>query len=391
MPANDEHAPFALENAQGLLHSCWRDHWFTWRDRLLADQRFQRWAAGFPLTRRFAKKRAQTLFDLCAGFVYSQILLACVEMRLFDILAERPQTIVELSPRLSLTAEATARLLNAAAALRLAERRSRERFGLGVLGAALRGNPAICTMVEHHALLYRDLRDPVALLRGRGEPSALSKYWPYALADRPDALNAEEVAQYSKLMSASQSLIAEDVLDAWPFARHRCLLDVGGGEGAFLIAAATRAPNLRLMLYDLPAVADLARARITNAGLARRTTLLCGDFFTQPLPRGADIVTLIRVLHDHDDADVVALLRNVRGTLPSDGVLLVAEAMSGMTDTDVVGDAYFGFYLFAMGSGRARTADELARLLREAGFDDGRLLATRRPMLTSALIARPMR
>jgi demethylspheroidene O-methyltransferase len=382
--------PLARKRRRENLHLFWRDRWFAWRDRLLADQRFQRWAAGFPLTRQIAEKRARALFDLCAGFVYSQVLLACVELHIFDILAERPQTTGELSRRLSLDAEATARLLNAAAALRLVERRSGKRFGLGVLGAALLGNPAIAAMIEHHELLYSDLRNPVALLRGPKQATALSKYWSYARADEPDALARDDVAEYSALMSASQALIAEDVLDAWPLARHRCMLDVGGGDGTFLIAAATRAPNLRVMLYDLPAVADLARERLSASGLAQRASVFSGNFFTQPLPNGADLITLVRVLHDHDDADVVALLHNIRRALPDDGLLLIAEPMTGAVGADVIGDAYFGFYLLAMGSGRARSADELARLLRETGFDGGRPLATRRPMLTGAVLARPV-
>ena len=367
----------------------WRDSVLSWRDYLLADRRFQRWAAGFPLTRKIAEKRAQTLFDLCAGFVYSQVLLACVQLRLFEILAERPQTIVELSSRLTLAPAAVARLLNAAAALRLVQCRGGGRFGLGSNGAALLANPAVAAMIEHHDLLYADLSDPVSLLRGTAGPTALSRYWPYARARYPETLTADEVTPYSALMSSSQALIAEDVLEVWPLSRHNCLLDVGGGEGAFLIAAAAKAPHLRLMLYDLPVVAERARARLAASGLAHRATVACGDFLKTQLPAGADIVTLIRVLHDHDDDCAVTLLRKVRGALPKDGVLLIAEPMCGTAATDIVGDAYFGFYLLAMGSGRPRRADELARLLRAGGFDGGRTLTTRRPLLTGAIIARP--
>ena len=394
MTASGQHVRFALKAPRASPHlswrDSWRDRWLLWRDRLLADPSFQRWAAGFPFTRKIANKRAQTLFDLCAGFVYSQVLFACVQLHLFEILAENPQTIAELSRRLALKPKATARLLNAATSLRLVENRGCGRFGLGVLGAALLGNPAISAMIEHHAHLYSDLRDPVTLLRGGKQATALSQYWPYALADKPDALDGEKVAEYSSLMSASQALIAEDVLEAWPLARHRCLLDVGGGEGAFLIAAAKRAPDLQLMLYDLPAVVELARKRLATAGLVDRAALFGGDFFTQPLPRGADIITLVRILHDHDDAYVAALLRNVRSVLPDDGVLLIAEPMAGAASTDSVADAYFGFYLLAMGSGKARSAADLAPLLRETGFDGGRALAMRRPMLSSAVIARPV-
>ena len=367
----------------------WRDNILSWRDRLLADRRFQRWAAGFPLTRKIAEKRAQELFDLCAGFVYSQVLLACVQLRLFDILAERPQTIAELSLRLAFAPAAVARLINAAAALRLVQCRDGDRFGLGVHGAALLANPAIAGMIEHHTLLYADLSDPVSLLRGTGRPTALSRYWPYALGKCPDALTADDVTPYSALMSSSQALIAEDVLDAWPLSRHRCLIDVGGGEGAFLIAAAARAPDLRLMLYDLPAVAERARTRLAASGLAHRATVACGDFLKCPLPPGADIVTLIRVLHDHDDDRAVTILRNVRNALPKDGVLLIAEPMCGTAATNTVGGAYFGFYLLAMGSGRPRCPHELASLLRASGFDCCRALTTRRPLLTGVVIARP--
>ena len=43
--------------------------------------RFQRWAANSPLTRWIARRRARALFDLCAGFVYSQILQRLRETR----------------------------------------------------------------------------------------------------------------------------------------------------------------------------------------------------------------------------------------------------------------------------------------------------------------------
>lgn len=49
--------------------------------------------------------------------------------------------------------------------------------------------------------------------------------------------------------------------------------------------------------------------------------------------------------------------------------------------------AYFALYLFAMGNGRLRRADEIASLLRQAGFTRVRQHATARPMLVSVLTA----
>ncbi|KNZ32945.1 MAG: methyltransferase [Methylibium sp. NZG] len=363
-----------------------RDRWCAWRDRLLADRRFQRWAARFPLTRPIARRRAAGLFDLVAGFVYSQVLLACVRLRLFEVLAEGPQTLAELASRLQLPEDGAHRLLAAAVSLDLVQRRSGGRYGLGPLGAPLVGDTAIAAMVEHHAALYADLRDPVALLRGNSEATALSRYWPYA-GDQPGALTNERAAEYSALMSASQPLVAEQVLAAYPLARHRCLLDVGGGEGTFLKAVAAHTPDLRLMMFDLPPVAERARAQLAEAGLAPRATAFGGSFFDDPLPTGADIVTLVRVLFDHSDARALAILQAARRALPPGGTLLVAEPMAGTPGAEAMGDAYFGFYLLAMGKGRSRSAADLTQLLRSAGFVQARLLPTPMPLQTQVLVA----
>ena len=134
-------------------------------------------------------------------------------------------------------------------------------------------------------------------------------------------------------------------------------------------------------------MADRARTRFADAGLSHRAEAIGGDFLSQSLPEGADIVSLVRVIHDHDDAAALALLRNVRRALPRDGTLLIAEPMADTAGAEPVGNAYFGFYLLAMGSGRPRTPDELGLLAREAGFDRIRPVATRRPMLTQVLVA----
>ncbi|CAN5845351.1 methyltransferase [soil metagenome] len=354
----------------------------------MASRRFQRWAAGFPVTRPIARRRARDLFDICAGFVYSQVLFACVKLRLFDILRDGPLTVEALAPRLSLTPAATRRLLAAAASLRLVEPRGDGRFGLGMLGAATLGNPGIAAMVEHHALLYADLQDPVALLRGERHETAIGRFWAYAANDTPDDTSTAEVAPYSALMTVSQAMLADDVVDAYPFAQHRCLLDVGGGEGNFLATVAARCPRLRLMLFDLPAVAARAADRFAASGLADRSTALGGDFRRDALPTGADIACLIRVLHDHDDHAVLDILKAIHAALPPGGTLLVAEPMSDDKGTDPVGDAYFGFYLLAMGSGRPRRAAEIADLLKTAGFDQIERRRTRQPLLTRLIFAR---
>jgi demethylspheroidene O-methyltransferase len=379
-------------NTQAAAHapsSGWLERLFAWRDRLIASDAFRRRAAAFPLTRPLARKAARDLFDLCAGFVYSQILLACVRLDVFRLLADGPLALATLAQRTGLDDDAAERLARAGVALGLLAWRGEQRVGLGQLGAAMVGNEALKAMVEHHALLYADLEDPVALLRGQAGATRLSSYWPYA-ADRARAgVAAGHALEYSKLMSASQPLIAEELLDAYPLKRHARLLDIGGGEGRFAIAAARRHPHLQVSVFDLPAVAERARAQFAAQGIADRASAHGGNFFTDPLPGGADVVSLIRVMFDHDDASVLAILANVRALLPATGTLVIAEPMAATRGALPMGDAYFGFYLLAMGRGRSRTAEELRALLQRAGFSRVQQVSTRMPLQTGILIANP--
>jgi demethylspheroidene O-methyltransferase len=360
----------------------------TWRGRLVADPRFQKWAVASPLTRRVAERKARAVFDLCAGFVYSQILRACVQLEVFELLRGGPRDVAWLATEMRLTAPAARRLLAGAASLRLLRELPGDRFALDDLGAAVNGNPAIAAFVEHHDLLYGDLKDPVALLRGEVDTN-LSRFWPYA-ANRPGARSKAEDGQsgpYSDLMSRTQPLVAEDILDAYPLNRHRCLLDVGGGDGAFLASAAMRTPHLALKLFDLPDVATRARDRLEALGLSGRADAVGGDMLRGALPRGADVASLIRVLHDHDDESVRVILAAIHDALPPRGVLLVAEPMASVPGVEPMGEAYFGFYLLAMGRGRPRSASEITTHLEKAGFREVRPRRTRRPLLVSALVA----
>ncbi|HEY6134111.1 MAG TPA: methyltransferase [Rubrivivax sp.] len=365
------------------------DRFKDWRNRVIARPSFQRWAAAFPLTRPVARRHASELFDLVAGFVYSQVLLACVRLDLFEILAAGPVAISALAKRVGIGADGLERLVAAAASIGLLERRPGLRVALGRLGAPLVGNRAVTSMIEHHATLYGDLADPVALLRREGRP-AMAGYWPYAAVDgahSPAALSADRVATYSALMSDSQPLVTREVLGAYRFTRHRVLLDVGGGEGSFLRAVASQAPGLQLMLFDLPAVAERARGQLERAGLGPRAQVFGGDFFADELPRGADIVSLVRVCFDHPDERVLTLLKAVRRALPERGTLLLAEPMSEVPGVEAMGDAYFGFYLLAMGRGRTRSAARLTQLLHEAGFATVRTVPTHMPLQTGLLVA----
>ena len=365
--------------------------WRDWRNRLLMSPRFQRAAAAFPFTRGRARTEARELFDIVAGFTYTQITLACVRLGLLEQLRHGAKSEKSLIAVMAMTDAAARTLLRAAAAIELLDAREdvaqQVAWALGRRGAALLGNPGVLAMIEHHAVLYADLVDPVAMLRAPRGSTGLSKYWPYASATVPGEVAGEGTHDYTRLMAASQSLVAEEILDSYDVSTHRRVLDVGGGDGTFLRALGKRAPSTTLVLFDLPGVAEVARRRFAESGMGHRVEVIGGDFSRDALPRGADLITLVRVLHDHDDPLVETVLRSAFQALAPGGRLLVAEPLAGTTGAERMGDAYFGIYLWAMGSGRPRSAKELTGMLEKAGFSRIRRLPTRIPLQTSVLVA----
>ena len=73
----------------------------------------------------------------------------------------------------------------------------------------------------------------------------------------------------------------------------------------------------------------------------------------------------------------MTLLRAIRRALPAGGTLLIAEPMSGVRGAEPIGDAYFGFYLLAMGSGRPRTFARLKEMLARGRLRRYRIAAGR--------------
>jgi demethylspheroidene O-methyltransferase len=355
-----------------------------WRNRLVSSPGFQSWASRFPLTRGTTRREGEAMFDLVAGFVHSQVLMALVELGVLDALRDGPQTVKALAHRHRLSPDRMEILTQAGAALGLLNRR-RDRISLTRRGAALLGVPGLAAMIRHHRVLYRDLENPVAFLRGETEPE-LAGFWPYVFGPGAE-IDPEAAERYSDLMADSQALVAEETLRAVSFRSTRRLMDVGGGTGVFLASAARANPELSGLLFDLPEVASQASQRFARDGLSDRLTVVPGSFRTDPLPGGADAISLVRVLYDHSDDTVAALLASVFAALPPGGRVIVSEPMSGGTRPDRATDTYFALYTLAMGTGRTRSAARICTLLAAAGFSDARALRTARPFVTSVVAA----
>jgi len=332
--------------------------------RLAGSARFRAFCARVPGLRWVAQREGAALFDLMQGFVQSQVLSALVEFRILHRLADAPATVPALAARLDLPVDRLAVLLQAGAAMKLLTRLSGGAYTLAPRGVAFLSVPGLQALVAHHRVLYADLADPAAFFRGDTDPG-LARFWPYVFG-AGQAADPGQAATYSRLMSDSQTVVAEETLRHINLSAARHLMDVGGGTGAFLRAVHDRWPALSLTLFDLPAVLAAAQA---PAGCR----LHPGSFRDDPLPQGADTISLVRVMYDHADATVTALLASVAVALPPGGRVILSEPMGGGPNPDSQTDVYFSVYTLAMQTGRTRSPAEVAVLLCRTGFKAIRL------------------
>ena len=100
-------------------------------------------------------------------------------------------------------------------------------------------------------------------------------------------------------------------------------------------------------------------------GLAERSSVLAGDFFTS-VPE-ADLYLLKLVLHDWNDGQGVCILENCRRAMRPGGRVIVIEKLLG--EMGEPGPAPFtDLNMMVMLPGRERTLSEYRALLKQAGF-----------------------
>ena len=118
-----------------------------------------------------------------------------------------------------------------------------------------------------------------------------------------------------------------EVLVSGDWDEVRTVVDVGGGTGALLAAILQEHPHLHGILVDFPRTVANAKETFEEAGVADRVTA-SGQSFFDPLPEGADLYLLNRVLHDWSDAEALALLRNCASAVSPTGRVVVVGSVS---------------------------------------------------------------
>jgi hypothetical protein len=188
-----------------------------------------------------------------------------------------------------------------------------------------------------------------------------------------------ERPEEARLSGAAQSEVSrgvfEAIADAFDFSRFRCIVDVGGGQGQLLGGILARHPGSKGILYDLPEIVTGAPALLRAHDVADRCEAVGGDMFSS-VPQGGDAYVLSRVLLDHEDAKVSAVLRACRSAMRASGRLIVIERITEPNRPQLM---LVDITMMVMTGGRERTLAEFTALFAEAGFELEQTVVTLSP------------
>ncbi len=169
---------------------------------------------------------------------------------------------------------------------------------------------------------------------------------------------------------------------------RRRLLDLGGGPGTYAIFFCKENKGLEADVFDLPTTESFARRTIERFGMQARIGFVAGDYTSQDLPAGYDVVWISHILHSMGEDECQRLLAKVHGALLTGGLVAVHDFILNDQAPGPLFAALFSLnMLLRTGRGRSYRQAEIGHMLRQAGFRDIRRLEFAGPNDSGIMVA----
>jgi ubiquinone/menaquinone biosynthesis C-methylase UbiE len=311
-----------------------------------------------------SEKRTTTvrLQNLSYGHKQSGTLRAALELDLFTRVSEGASSIREIAAALGLSDLNAERLVVACAALELLEKDGDDhRNAPDVERFLVKGKATyIGPWLLFNGWDFERWKDLGGILASASPPKVLGLY--ESLSDEMARVYHE--ATYAVGLGAGM-LFARDV----DMSKRSLILDLGGGSGAYCIAALQRYPHLKAIVFDFAPVCNVAREFIAQWGMQDRISTHRGDFTSDAFPSGGDVMIMASNLPQYDGKMLERVFRKAYRALRRGGELHVVGETLDDEKRGPLGPALWGIHEALFGSrGRAHSEGEVTGYLERAGF-----------------------
>lgn len=317
------------------------------------------------------------MLQIISGFWVARCVYVVAKLAIADLIKDESKTADELATATGTHGPSLFRVLRVLAAVGVITQDSGNRFGGTPLSQTLCAGPgsirafAMTELGEEHypawgELLYSVRTGGIAFDKAFGEP-----VWEFF------GKNAENAQIFNDAMSGMTTLANEAMHAAYEFPGINTIIDVGGGHGGLITGILKRNPSMRGILFDAPQVIEGAKTSIQSSGVAERCALVSGDFF-KSVPEGGDAIVMKWIIHDWNDEQSVAIMKNCHRALPENGKLILIEAVVPETSEPHF-SKFIDLNMLVITGGRERTEAEFRQLYEASGFRLTRIVPSESP------------
>ncbi len=303
----------------------------------------------------------QQMMELIRGFQPACVVLAAAELDVFARLQEAPQTVEALGHALQSDPRATRVLLDALVSLQVIDKKG-DRYSIPASVADLlteKGSHSALAMAQHQANCLRRWAQLAQVVK-TGKP-----------ATRTPSIRGEagDIASFIGAMQDVSAPLAHQVIQPLAKFAFTHLLDIGGASGTWTLAFLRTRSRLTATLFDLPEVIPMARERLSQEGYLDRARLVPGNFYSDPLPSGADAAWISAIAHQNSRAQNRQLFKKTYQALGPQGRIMIRDMVMSASRTSPPAGALFAVnMLVSTESGGTFTFDEFREDLETAGF-----------------------
>jgi hypothetical protein len=317
------------------------------------------------------------MLQLISGFWIARCIYVLAKLGLADLIKDEPKTADDLAAATGTHGPSLFRVLRALASVGVITQDDRNRFGGTPLSDTLGDVPgsirafAMTELGEEHypawgELLHSVRTGGIAFDKAFGE-----NCWEF-FAKHPENAKIFNDAMSGMTAQANQALHA-----AYDFAGIKKIMDVGGGHGGLITSILEKNRGMTGILFDSPPVIEGAKGKFAGSAIADRCELVGGDFF-QTVPSGADAIILKWIIHDWNDEQSVAILKNCHSALPENGKLILVEAVVPASSEPHF-SKFIDLNMLVMTGGCERTEREFRKLYEDSGFALTQIVPTDSP------------
>jgi len=308
------------------------------------------------------------------GSWITQAIWVAAELGIADLLSDGPRTAAELSEKTHTHPNPLYRVLRALASVGVFMQDAEDRFSLTPIGELLKSDAPVSQRpfgVMMGAEFHEAWGELLHTVRTR-EPGFEKRFGVPFFQYMTEHPHRHGI--YDAAMGGFGVAETEAMLDVYDFSAFRTVVDVGGGSGLLIKAILNRFPSVCGILFDLPAVADRTRSALSaDSGLSRRLRIEGGDFFAS-VPAGADVYVMQHIIHDWQDREAIAILRNCRSAMKAGSRILLIEMVIPPANKPSFGKWLDLMMLLV--DGRERTEEEYHRLFSAADLKLNRIIPT---------------